>query len=301
MDSRELRYFVAVAEELNFGRAAGRLGIAQPPLSRTIQQLERRLGVALLARTSRSVALTQAGEVLLHEGRKALSAMTAAERRAQRAGSPRLVLAMKPNSDAGLLEKILARYAADPVSVEVEVLICGIGEQGRLLRDGEADAALLRFPHDDPEGFAYEELLVEPDVAVLPRTHRLADRAALTMADLRHEQMPSWPGHPPNGGPLVRDTSQLMQLISLGRTIAVLPASTEHHLRADLTCVPVTDATPSTLAIAWPEDTRSRPLAALVEAAVECAVPPAAGDGTAPAPSPALSRREPVPAPARTP
>jgi len=271
MDSRELAYFVAVAEELNFGRAATRLGIAQPPLSRAVQQLERRMGVTLLARTSRQVSLTPAGEVLLHEGRKALSSLTAAERRAQRAGSPRLVLVMKPNSDGGLLEKILAQYAADPASVEVEMLICGIGEQARLLREGEADAALLRFPHDDAEGFAYEELLTEPDVAVLPRTHRLADRATLTMADLGDEQLPHWPGSPPNGGPLVRDGSQLAQLIALGRTIALLPASTEAHLRADLTCVPVTDAPTSTLAIAWPEDSRSRPLAALIEAAHQSA------------------------------
>ncbi|WP_158852950.1 LysR family transcriptional regulator [Saccharothrix deserti] len=271
MDSRELRYFVAVAEELHFGRAATRLGIAQPPLSRTIQQLERRIGVTLFDRTSRSVALTTAGEVLLHEGRRALTALTAAERRAQRAGSPRLVLATKPISDGGLLEKILAHYAADPASVEVEVRICSIGEQAVLLREGEADAALLRFPHDDADGFAYEELLTEQDVAVLPRTHRLAARESLTMSDLSGEQFPHWPGFPPNGGPLVRDAAQLMQLIALGRTIALLPESTRHHLRTDLIGVPVTDAPTSTLAIAWPEDSRSRPLAALVEAAVNSA------------------------------
>jgi DNA-binding transcriptional LysR family regulator len=262
MDSRELRYFVAVAEELNFGRAATRLGIAQPPLSRTIQQLERRMGVTLLERTSRQVVLTTAGEVLLHEGRKALTALTAAERRAQRAGSDRLTLVMKANSDGGLLEKILARYGA-----EVDLRISG--SQSGLLREGIADVALLRLPYDDVEGFAYEELLTEPNVAVLPRTHRLADRASLTMADLEGEQLPQWPGHPPNGGPLFQDNAQLMQLIALGRTIALLPASTEEHLRNDLTCVPVTDAQTTTLAIAWPEDSRSKPLAALVQAAVE--------------------------------
>jgi LysR family transcriptional regulator, benzoate and cis,cis-muconate-responsive activator of ben and cat genes len=271
MDSRELRYFVAVAEELNFGRAAARLGIAQPPLSRTIQQLERRMGVTLLDRTSRAVALTTAGEVLLHEGKRALSALTAAERRAQRAGGPHLVLTMKPLSDGDLLEKILATFAADPASVDVEIRICGIGEQGVLLREGEADVALLRFPHDDPDGFAFEELLTEPDVAILPRTHRLADRESLTMADLRGERLPQWPGQPPNGGPLVRDSAQLLQLISLGRVIALLPESALHHLRTDLTGVPVADAPTSTLAVAWPEDTRSRPLAAFVEAAVACA------------------------------
>ena len=220
------------------------------------------MGVTLLDRTSRSVTLTEAGKVLLHEGRKALTAMTAAERLARRAGSPDLVLAMKPNSDAGLLEKILARYGG-----EVELRICGIGGQAELVRDGHADAALLRFPHDDPAGFAYEELLTEPSVAVLPRTHRLADRDTLTMADLAGEQLPHWPGSPPNGGPLVQDNAQLMQLIALGRTIALLPRSTEHHLRADLTCVPVTDAPTSILAIAWPDDSRSKPVAALVEAA----------------------------------
>jgi len=175
---------------------------------------------------------------------------------------------MKPNSDGGLLEKILARYGG-----EVELRICGIGEQSSLLRDGRADAALLRLPHDDPSDFAYEELLTESSVAVLPRTHRLADRSSLTMADLAGERLPHWPGSPPNGGPLVQDNAQLMQLIALGRTIALLPESTEHHLRTDLTCVPVADAPSSTLAIAWPEDSRSKPLAALVEAAVECASP----------------------------
>jgi DNA-binding transcriptional LysR family regulator len=84
-ETRELRYFVAVAEELNFGRAARRRGRAPPPpLSRAILKLERRLGVALFERTSRPVALTSAGEVLLTEGRKALDAVTAATRRAQR-------------------------------------------------------------------------------------------------------------------------------------------------------------------------------------------------------------------------
>src|SRR6266536_6523804 len=107
LEARQLRYFVAVAEELHFGRAAGRLGMAQPPLSRAIRDLERHLGVRLLVRTTRQVALTPAGGVLLREARAALDAVEAAGRRARHAGRPEpgLRLALKADFDAGLLPK----------------------------------------------------------------------------------------------------------------------------------------------------------------------------------------------------
>src|SRR5690349_19535611 len=85
METRELRYFIAVAEESHVGRAAQRLGMAQPPLSRAIAQLERRLGAELLVRGPRGVTLTAAGETLLREGRAALAAVEAAEQRTRRA------------------------------------------------------------------------------------------------------------------------------------------------------------------------------------------------------------------------
>ena len=172
METRELRYFVAVAEELHVGRAAERLGIAQPPLSRAIQQLERRLGVVLLERSSRGVSLTGPGAVLLREGHAALDAVAAAERRTRRAGTadgtPRLVLVTKAGASIELLAKLLDAYAAEPDAVKVEVLLCGPGEQERMLRDGRADVGLLHRPFDSTTGLDCEELSTEGQVAVLP-------------------------------------------------------------------------------------------------------------------------------------
>lgn len=291
LETRELAYFVAVAEELHFGRAAARLGIAQPPLSRAIKQVERRVGVPLLERTSRSVRLTAAGEVLLHEGRKALDAAAAATLRARRAGQPEpeLILVSKPGGDAGLLPDILAEYAVDPAAVAVDVRFCGIGEQAPLLRTGRADVALLHRPWDDLAGFDTEELLRQRMVVVLTAGHRLAGRAGVRLADLAGEPQPRWPvvpgAEPPGagpgggpgggpgaaGGPEVRDTGQLMELVALGRLVAVLPETVRSRLRAGLTCVPVLDAAPSTLLLAWPQRSRSLAVAAFVRAAAEVA------------------------------
>ena len=273
METRELRYFVAVAEELHFGRAAQRLGIAQPPLSRAIQQLERRLGVELFARTSRAVTLTDAGAVLLREGRAALDAVDAADRRTRRAatGRPTLVLAAKAGASAELLAKLLDAYAAEPDAVEVDVQLCGIAEQERLLRDGRADVALLHRPFDSTAGFDTEDLVTEGQVAVLPAGHPLAGRRQLHLAELSGLPLPRWPdrdgNHPPGPGPVVRDHSQLRQLIALGRAVAVLPDSVRTDLRDDLVVVPVPDAPPVTTVIAWPPHSRSRSLAALVRVA----------------------------------
>jgi DNA-binding transcriptional LysR family regulator len=276
VETRELRYFVAVAEELHFGRAARRLGIAQPPLSRAIRQLERRLGVTLLERTSRAVTLTQAGSVLLHEGRAALDAVDAADRRTRRAatGAPGLVLVTKAGASDELLAKLLDAYAAEPGAVPVDVLLCGPGEQERLLRDGRADVALLHRPFDSTAGFDTEELCAEGQVLLVPAGHPLAGLPGVQMAEisaLPGLPLPRWPGpdgtYPDGPGPHVRDGAQLMQLIALGRASAVLPESCRVHLRDDLAAVPVGDAPTVTTVIAWPPHSRSRAVAGLVQAA----------------------------------
>ena len=270
VETRELRYFVALAEELHFGRAAQRLGIAQPPLSRAISQLERRIGVTLVERTSRSARLTPAGEVLLREGRAVLEAVTAATRRAQRAGRPqaRLILVMKPGSDGDLLPAILGEYESQPAAIPVEIVF-GTAERPAMLRDGRADVGLLHSPQDDTTGLDTEELLTQRQVVVLPERHPLARRACVCLADLHGETMPRWLGMPDDNGtrPLVSDISQLMQLITLGRTIAVVPESARAHLHSGLVCRPVSDAPAVTTILAWSQQSRSRHVAAFVRAA----------------------------------
>lgn len=279
METRELRYFVAVAEELHFGRAAQRLGIAQPPLSRAIQQLERRLGAALLERGSRGVTLTEAGSVLLREGQAALDAVDAAERRTRRAalaqtGRPGLVLVTKAGATCELLAKLLDAYAAEPGAVAVDVVLCGIGEQERLLRDGRADVALLHRPFDSTAGLDTEELHAEGQVVVLPAGHPLTGRSHVRMSDvaaLPGLPMPRWPDldgtFPDGSGPPVHNPTQLLQLIALGRASAILPESVCAQLRDGLVTVPVADAPTVTTVIAWPPHSRSRAVAALVQAA----------------------------------
>jgi len=276
METRELRYFVAVAEELHFGRAAERLGIAQPPLSRAIGQLERRLGVTLLERTSRSVTLTKAGAVLLHESRGVLGALGAAERRTRQAaaGAETLVLVTKAGASSELLPKLLDAYAAEPGAVPVDVILCGIAEQERHLRDGRADVALLHLPFDSIAGLDTEELATEGQVLVLPAGHPLAVRTSVRLSEataLPGLPLPRWPdgdGRYPDGpGPAVHNHAQLLQLIALGRTAAILPESARTVLPPDLVVVPVSDAPLVTTVVAWPPHSRSRALAGLIRTA----------------------------------
>jgi len=307
LETRELRYFAAVAEELHFGRAAARLGIAQPPLSRAIRQLEQRLGVRVLDRDRRGVALSPAGTVLLREARVALDAVAAAAHLTRRAADPErpLVLATKAGASHELLQRLLDALAADPDAVPVEVLLCEVGEQARLLRDGQADVALMHRPVDDLAGFDSEDLHVESQVAIVPAGHPLAARDQLAMADVRDVPglpIARWPqldGTYPDGpGPEVHTQSQLAQLVALGRTLLVIPASSRAWQWPEHVAVPVVDAPDITTVIAWPRRAHSPAIASLVASAAglrdtagQAGAPQRAGDqrDSAGAPGPAAS------------
>lgn len=283
LETRELEYFVAVAEELHFGRAALRLSIAQPALSKAIQRTEARLGVALLVRSSRHVLLTPAGDALLQHARHALTAVGAAAQAARQAGNAQshLRLVLKPGGDAGLLSSILAAYAERPDAHQVDILFGG-GATDRVeyLREGRADVALMFTPFEDLTGLACETLFTEGRVAILPGDHRLAERTELHLADLEHETLPRWKGVPGSwagpesgNGPEVADVSQMFHMIALGRTIAMLPQSLVESVPPGLVCVPVADAAPSRLVIAWSQLDRRELVASFVEAAVSATLP----------------------------
>jgi DNA-binding transcriptional LysR family regulator len=296
LETRELAYFLAVAEELHFGRAAERLSIAQPALSKSIKRLEQRLGVELLVRSSRRVSLTASGEALLRDGRHALNAVAVAAQSARRAveANPHLRLVIKPGGDANLLSGILAAYARRPDSGRVDILFGGNTDRADYLRDGRADVALLYVPFDDTGGLAYETLYVEDRVAILPAAHPLAAREELRLADLRGETMPRWKDVsyadieagvlPEASGPAVADLAQMNQLIALGRMVALLPRSLAEPLPADLVRVPVDDAPVNRLVLAWPERDPSPLVAPFVEAALEAVDVPRPAEGPHPPP-----------------
>ncbi|MFE2873007.1 LysR family transcriptional regulator [Embleya sp. NPDC059259] len=279
LETRELEYFVAVAEELHFGHAAARLAIAQPALSKAVRRLESRLGVTLLERSSRHVALTLAGEALLHHGRHALNAVGAAAEKARRAGDRQahLRLVIKPGGDANLLSGILAAYAGRPDARRVDILFGGATDRADYVRDGRADVALLYAPFDDMTGLDHETLMVEGRVVILPPDHRLASHPEVTLADLARETLPRWKGVRWTGapetepGPEVTDAAEALHMIRLGRTIAMLPRSLAQPMHPDLVYRPVIDAPHSELVLAWAQQDRRRLVASFVAAAVDAA------------------------------
>lgn len=268
LETRQLAYFVAVAEELHFGRAAERLGIAAPPLSRAISQLERRIGVRLLERTSRRVCLTAPGEVLLAESRTVLAALDATVRRVQRADrAARLVVAVRSGSGTGLLLDLV--QALDrPGAEEIDILFTD--DQAAALRDGTADVGLL-CAGDDLAGLSTADLLREEPVALLPADHRLSGRSTVTLAELRAD-----PVFSPSGPQL--SLNAIVDLVALGRLVVVVGHSSADRLGRAVVAVPVTGLPGTMLVLAWHHRHRSPALVSFIRTATRLAADRPAAD-----------------------
>ena len=270
MDSRPLSYFVAVAEELNFARAAERLGISPPPLSRAIRRLEADLGVTLFERTTHSVTLTPAGTVLLAEARIALDALQAAARRAQRAAAPepKLVLAVKADGDGGTAGADPGAVRVRPAAVPVAVRLCGWHEEPRLLRQRRGrrgPGARAVRPHRPGHRDAGRRTACRG-----PRRHAPARRPGPTgprrPRPARRRPAPATSTRSATPGPRPRPTAHAGR--HSARRHPLFPASVAaRYPRPGVVYRPVTDAPAAVLAIAGPQQSRSTATAALVRAA----------------------------------
>lgn len=190
-----MRYFIAVAELLHFGRAAQRLHISQPPLSRQIQSLEEELGVILFHRTRRAVRLTEPGLKFLDEARRTLLQAERSIEVARRAGRGelgKLEIGFAPVSDMAILPKVLGAFRQRIPDVEIRLHYLNTPEQLQALREGTIDVGLLRMPAD-AEGIVVETILREPIVLALPKGHRLCKRATIPLKALADEPYVMFP------------------------------------------------------------------------------------------------------------
>jgi DNA-binding transcriptional LysR family regulator len=197
VELRLWRQFLAVAEELHFGRAAARLAMTQPPLTQAIAQLERLLSVRLFDRTKRSVQLTAAGEALVPPARELLARAQALPAQARSAASGevgRLRLAFVSTVGFTLLPQWVRRFRAEQPGVELELIEATGDVQLQALLRGEVDAGFfLHSPGFAPAGLAHLQLLREPLVLALPDQHRLAAKPTLALADVLQERLVIFP------------------------------------------------------------------------------------------------------------
>lgn len=191
VSTRKLRYFVAVAEELHFSRAAARLFVAQQSLSKQVRELEDDIGTQLLRRSTRSVELTPAGKVLLVSAREALAAIDAdieITRRTGRGEVGTLKLGFVSGSALELTPRIRAEFNERQPGVHIDLHEFAASEAAASLADGECDLAFLRTPIT-ATGLEFEPLLVEPLVAAISSSHNLAKRRSVQVAELLDEPM----------------------------------------------------------------------------------------------------------------
>ncbi|MFJ2866948.1 LysR family transcriptional regulator [Kitasatospora sp. NPDC087314] len=263
MELRTLRYFVAVAEELHFGRAAARLHMSQPPLSRAIKQLETELGAVVFDRSSARVTLTPAGAVLLDEARALLDqADRLPVRVAAAAGTATITIGILGDGSDPAATRLAAAYRRRHPHVEVRIRGTDLTDPTCGLRAKLVDVALTRGPFDET-GLAVHQLRTDPVGALLRADDPLARRDRLELADLADRdwfRFPQdtdpgwqsyWNGGKPREGPVVRTVQECRQAVLWNGTVGVTLLA--HEPTPGLTVVPLTDMPPSRMVAAWSE------------------------------------------------
>jgi DNA-binding transcriptional LysR family regulator len=292
---RDLRYFVAVADELSFTRAAEQLHISQPSLSRQVRVLERNLGFRLFVRDRRSVALTEAGVTLLPRARELLGTWAHATRDAERqarAAAAVLHVGFQTSVAGWLYPLAVSIFARAHADWQVELRLHRWSDPSAGLLDEDSDVAFLWLPVPGQERLAHRTLRTEPRHVAMCKDHRLAPRPQLRIADLLDEPFIALPpsagalrdywlavnerqGHPIRIGAQAETPDETFEAVRARQGIVLLSeGNAELYARPGVVTRPVVDLSPAELAIAWRASDR-RPVirefgAAALQAVVEC-------------------------------
>ncbi|WP_235032616.1 LysR family transcriptional regulator [Actinacidiphila yanglinensis] len=263
MELRTLRYFVAVAEELHFGRAATRLHMSQPPLSRAIKHLEADVGALLFARSPGGVTLTAVGAVLLDEARALLDhAERARVRVGAAAGVATLTVGILGDGTDPGVSRLAAAYRRRHPGIDIRVRNTDLTDPTCGLRAGAVDVALTRAPFDET-ALRVRALRTDPVGVVLRADDPLARRDRLRLAELNDRpwfRFPRgtdarwqsyWNGGRPREGPVVRTVHECLQAVLWNGTVGLAPLG--HDLPAELAGVPLVDMAPSRMVAVWNE------------------------------------------------
>ena len=272
MELRQLRYFVAVAEELHFRRAAERLHISQPPLSQQIRGLEDELGFALLVRTRRRVELTPAGEAFLRDARALLGELdgaVATARRIDAGQTGRLRINFVGSALFSIVPGAVERFRSSRPAVEFELRERPTVDQLRAVRAGLADVGLVRPPIEDDGELSVRTVLRERTVAALPAGHQLAGLSRVPLRRLAAEPLVLFPrdqapgfhdllidalagaGTARAGGPrIIQYAPEMLTIIGLvaaGTGVSLVPESVQRLALDGVTYRPVSGAPRSEL------------------------------------------------------
>ncbi|MDN0192064.1 als operon DNA-binding transcriptional repressor AlsR [Bacillus stercoris] len=255
MELRHLQYFIAVAEELHFGKAARRLNMTQPPLSQQIKQLEEEVGVTLLKRTKRFVELTAAGEIFLNHCRMALMQIGQGielARRTARGEHGHLVIGFVGSATYEFLPPIVREYRKKFPSVKIELREISSSRQQEELLKGNIDIGILHPPLQHT-ALHIETAQSSPCVLALPKQHPLTSKESITIEDLKDEPIitvakEAWPtlymdfiqfceqaGFKPNIVQEATEYQMVIGLVSAGIGITFVPSSAKKLFNLDVT------------------------------------------------------------------
>jgi len=272
MELRHLRYFVTLAEELHFGRAAERLHIAQPPLSQQIQQLERELGFQLFHRTKRTVKLTEAGQVFREESQRILTQLEQAIQRGNqvsRGEVGQLVIGFVASTAYNVLPEVLQAFRAAVPGVTLQLQELTTEQQLQWLKEGRIDVGFLRPPIVE-DSFSSEIIFEEPLVLTLPISHRLALAEKVSLREVAGEPFILFPRAQAPGlydqiislcqqadfSPIVAQEAIQMQtivsLVAAEMGVALVPASLQNLQRTGVVYKALEELSPKVaIAMLW--------------------------------------------------